>query len=317
MTSPLQTSLCAPKGGNSSFLLHLLLWFVITIGFMISFGCGKELLNELKEVAQLQKQLIAEFYEQNLNVTLQNSTALKIAFINSPLNEQPQEERVRRAQETALFVKRNFAGIARLQSMSVSFLRNETKMFIINYTEEIDSYAFGKDGVLVGALFPYDPQSAFKGEEDVMVTYNADRNESEVRITRLQLEGDMDKGLMLSPHFLVRGDATTAGRSAGIPDAVVFNFASYAPEKLFNGDPQLRIIADGYTIFNDKARNLSQRSAGGNEFLVQGIPLAQFLKMTAARRVVLGLGGKEFLLNDSQLRALGDMGNYANSGRQN
>lgn len=316
MPSPLPTSFPSPNGGGNANLLRLSLCCALAMLLPCSFGCGKGLLNDLSQIAQLRNQLIKEFHEQNINVGLQNSAALNITFVNSPFNERPPEERARRAQETALFIKRHYAGIDRLERMSVSFLRNETRMFIINYTQEIDSFVFGKDASLVGAPYEYDPQSAFKGEEDVHAIYNTSRNESEVRITRLQLEGDMDRGVMLSPHFIVRGDATTAGHAVGIPAAVVFNFASYAPEKIFNGDPPLRIVADGNTIFNDKARNLSSASAGGNEFLVQGVPLAQFLKMTEAKTVVLGLGHKEYLLSDRQLRALRDMANYANSGRQ-
>jgi hypothetical protein len=61
---------------------------------------------------------------------------------------------------------------------------------------------------------------------------------------------------------------------------------------------------------------MSTTTAGGNEFLVQAIPLEEFLKMTAARTVVLTLGSKEFLLSESQMRALRDMAVYANSGRK-
>jgi hypothetical protein len=313
MIPPPEISSNAPAVSSHSSLLHLPLRILLATLLLFSFGCSKDFLNNLKEIAQLRNQLVEEFHEQNINVTLQNSSVLQIAFINSPLNEGPQQERAQRAQETALFVKRNFAGIDRLERISVSFFRNETRMIIVNYTEQIDSYAFGKDASLIDALFPYNPQSAFKGEEDVTVTYNASRNESEVRISRLQLEGDLDRGVVLSPHFVVRGDATTAGRSSGIPDVVVFNFASYAAEKIFKGDPPLRIIADGYPVFNDKARNQSRTAEGGNEFLVQGISLNRFLKITEAKTVIVELGTKQFLLSDNQLRALRDMAGYANS----
>jgi hypothetical protein len=315
MTSSLQTSSSAPAESSHSFLLHVSLHLVLATLVLCSFGCSKDLLNELKEIAQLRNQMVQEFHEQNINVNLENSTVLQIAFINSPLNEGPQQERARRAQETALFVKRNFAGIDRLERLSVSFVRNETRMIVINYTQQIDSYEFGKDASLIGALFPYNPQSAFKGEEDVMVTYNPARNESEVKITRLQLEGDLDRGVVLSPHFVVRGDATTAGRSSGIPDVVVFSFASYAPEKIFKGDPTLRIVADSYAVFSEKARNLSVMAEGGNEFLVQGVPLDKFLKITEAKTVIVELGTKQFLLSDDQLRALKDMATYIGTGR--
>jgi len=311
MSSHLQ-NLAGLQKRNSIALLRL-----FAIGLTALFclpGCGKDVFKTLGELATLRNELIREFHEQNIDVTLQNSNNLAVTFVNSPLNARP-DQLFRRAQETATFIKRHYAGIDRLESILVRFFKQEKRMLVVDYTEEIDSFVFGRDAVLIGAPPGMRPD-IFKDEDDVSVVYNPARNESDVQIVRLDLEGNTEKGLSLSPHFKVRGDASIAGHTIGIPSAVIFNFASFAPEKVFKDDPALKIVADGLTVFNDKAHNMSMTTAGGNEFLVQAIPLDQFLKMTAARTVVLTLGSKEFLLSESQMRALRDMAVYANSGRK-
>lgn len=311
MSSRLQTFPGLRKRG--SYSLPALLAMILVLQVCL-FGCGKDVFKTFDELAQIRNDLLREFHEQNIAVMLQNSNNLAVTFINSPLNGLP-DQRLRRAQETAVFVRRHYAGIDRLESILVRFFKQEKRMLVVDYIEEIDSFVFGKDAVLIGAPPEMRPD-AFKDEYDVSVNYNAARNESEVQIVRLDLEGNTEKGLILSPHFKVRGDASIAGHTIGIPSAVIFNFASFAPEKVFKDDPALKIVADGVIVFNDRAHNMSTTTAGGNEFLAQAIPLDQFLKVTAANTVVLTLGNKEFLLSDSQMHALHDMAVYANSGRK-
>ncbi len=314
-SSLLQGSFSPPNRVSYSPLLRIVISLSIFILLVCVSGCDKNVLNSFGEMAQLRDDLRKEFHEQGIGVTLQDSTNLAVTFLNSPLNAQPRE-RFKRAQETALFIKRHYAGIDRLESILVRFLKGEKRMYVIDYVGEVDSFVFGKDAVLVGASPGDNNPQGFKDVGDATVNYNPARNESEVRITRLQLEGDTDKGVMVSPRFKVRGDASTAGHTIGIPSAIIFDFASFAPEKIFKGDPVLRIVADGNTIYNDKAHNLSTTTEGGNEFLVQAVPLDQFLKLTEAKTVVLALGNKEYLLTETQLHALRDMASYANAGRK-
>lgn len=314
MSSRLQNFPALPKRGSYSKLPSLAIILIALLHLCLA-GCSKDVFKTLDDLAHLRNDLIKEFHEKNVNVALQNSNNLAVTFVNSPLNGRP-DQRIRRAQETAVFIRRHYAGIDRLESILVRFFKHETRMLIVNYTEEIDSFVFGKDAVLIGAPPELGP-NAFKDEGDVTVNYNPARNESEVQIVRLDLEGNTEKGVVLTPHFKVRGDASIAGHTIGIPSAVIFNFASFAPEKVFKDDPALRIVADGITVFDDKAHNMSATTtAGGNEFLVQAIPLDQFLQVTAAKTVVLTLGNKEYLLSENQMRALRDMAVYANAGRK-
>jgi hypothetical protein len=229
---------------------------LIFLSLLLLCFCGcKDTINSLGELGQLRNDLIKEFHESNITVSLNNSTNLAVTFTNSPLNAGLSYDRFRRAQETALFIKRRYAGIGRIETMLIKFMTQETR--------EIDGFVFGKNASLIGAPPGDDPQNAFNDEQDVGVTYNATRNESEVRVRQIQLEGDMEKGLALSLHFKIRGDATTAGHASGIPASIVFTFSSFAPAKVFQTDPQLKLVADGAVIFSDKAHNLNSSSEGG------------------------------------------------------
>src|SRR6185503_15052078 len=132
MSSHLQ-NLAGLQKRNSIALLRLL-----AIGLTALFclpGCGKDIFKTLGELATLRNELIAEFHEQNLDVTLQNSNNLAVTFVNSPLNATP-DQLFRRAQETATFIKRHYAGIDRLESILVRFFKQEKRM--------LDSFVFGK-----------------------------------------------------------------------------------------------------------------------------------------------------------------------------
>lgn len=300
--------------GQKLLLSQRLTLIFTSLALFISVYSCTNVINSLGELGQLRKDLIKEFHEAEITIGIDHSTVLTVSFINSPLNEAASEARFKRAQETAIFIKRRYAGINGIDHMLIRFMRHETRNFV-DYAGEVDSFVFGKNAVLIGAPPGTDPQSYLGDEKDVSVSYNAARNESEVR-AGMQLEGDMEKGLAVSLHFKVRGDATTAGQAIGIPASVVFNFSSFAPAKVFKNDPPLKIVADGATLFSDKAHNLSTAAEGGNEFLVQAIPLDQFLKLAEGRTVVIGLGTKEYLLSARQLRSLREMAEYADAGRR-
>lgn len=286
---------------------------LILVNLLTLCGCG--VISNITELASLRNQLLAEYPGEEINVTVQTDNHLIVSFINSPLNDQQLLQRFERAQRTALFVKRHYPGIDRLENIAVSFLKNEKSWVVVNKTLIIDWFDFGKDGVVVGAPLNYDPQNLLNDEDDLNTFYNPKTNESEIRIRLIQLKGNLENGLALTPHFMVHGDATTAGHSSGIPASVIFDFASYAPEKVFKSDPVFRIVADGNVIFDGRARNRSATDEGGNEFLGQAVPLAQFLKMAEAKTIVLTLGSGEYLLSDGHLRALREMANYATAGR--
>ena len=276
-------------------------------------GCGKELLKSLGDLARLRAELIKEFHEQDLSVVVQNSNLLRVTFINSKLNDQSNLKRMERAQETAVFIKRHYAGIDRIERVWVSFVAQEKRFLIVNYTRGIDAFSFDKNAALLRPPAQYVPQPDLKGDDEARATYNASRNQTDVMITRLQLSGDMDEGVALVPDFTVSGDATPPRRATTLPRAVNFTFASYAPMKVFKTDVPFAIIADGKTIYSSLAHNTSTTTEGGNEFLTQVIPFPQFLEMTRAGKVKLKLAAQLYPLTDAQLGRLRDMASYTTS----
>ena len=291
---------------------HALLSFALVLIASLS-GCGKELLKSLGDMARLRADLIKEFHDQDINVVVQNSTVLGVTFINSKLNDQSSMKRMERAQETAIFIKRHYAGIDRIERVWVSFVANEKRFLIVNYTTGIDTFLFDKRGSLLRPPGQYEAHPDLNGDDVARATYNASRNQTDVQITRLQLSGNLDEGVALVPGFILPGDATSADRATTRPRWVNFTFASYAPRKVFKTDVPFAVIADGKTIYNSISRNTSTTTEGGNEFLTQVIPFPQFVEMIRARKAGLKLADKEYSLTDRQLGGLRDMASYAAS----
>src|SRR6266540_1519051 len=87
---------------------------------------------------------------------------------------------------------------------------------------------------------PEEELTAGKSDSSIrpMAIYSPRLKETDIRITRLQLEGDLNHGLAAAPHFTVPGDASGVRRSASLPRAVSFDFASYSEKSMFPGEPQ-------------------------------------------------------------------------------
>jgi hypothetical protein len=290
---------------------------LVVLGLCFS-GCSKEMLKSLGELAQLRQQLMDEYHEQNIDVVLQDSRTLGVTFLNSALNDRNFTERATRAEKTALFVKKHFAGMNQIERIWVSFVVYKTRFVIFNYSQGLDVFLFDKDAKPIG---PSNDPTAHGNENRATAAYNSKQNETQVQITRLLLEGDLDNGLALIPHFTVRGDATAPHHKLPPPKSVTFEFASFAPKKVFNNDPKIVITGDGKTIFSDKARNLSAptENKSGNEFLSLEIPFAQFWQMTKATKVKLQLGSRDYPLTNTQLGEMRAMANYtplSNQSRQ-
>ena len=273
---------------------------------LLASACSSGSLKSLRNTARLRQQLVDKYHEQDINVSLRNSRFLFIAFVNSPLNRNDPAERARRAQETATFAASNFPTIKEIETIGVSFIEAESRFFIYRYSKNLGFFTFDRYGVTVSSSGPdEDPRRP-------VVRFNSARNETDVSITRLQLEGDMNHGIALVPHFAFKGNARDATRRA--PDSVVFDFASYADTKVFPGDAPLNIRFDGIVVFSGTARLLTPQDSASEgstaQFLTAQIPAAQFSKIGTARQVELKLGGKDFELSTEDVKALRAMSLY-------
>jgi hypothetical protein len=261
-------------------------------------ACSTETVKSLRDLNRLRQQLIDRYQEQDISAN-QNSRFLFITFVNSPLNQKNQIDRARRAQDTATFTALNYPAIKGIESIEISFVASESRFFVYRYTRNLGSFLFDRNGVAEDSRgFKEDPRRP-------VLRFNSVRNETDVSITRLQLEGDTTEGIALVPHFSFKGNVNDANRSA--PDSVVFDFASYAARKLFPGDASLDIRCDEIVVFSGNAHLLLPDSASQGstaQFLTAQIPVAQFSQIGKAHQVNLKLGNKNFALSPEDIDAL-------------
>jgi hypothetical protein len=258
----------------------------------------------------LRQELIDKYHEPDIRVNLQNSRYLRIVFINSPLNQQARAIRARRAQETAKLVVSHYPAIREIRDIWVSFVAYETRLIILHYSHSIDAFAFDS----TGAEMSTGPNEKVDDRTPV-ARFNPARNETDVSITRLQLEGDLNHGIAMVPHFTVAGNVHDSNSKPGVPSPVVVDFASYADRKIFPENAKLEIRCDGVPAFSGSALLLTAQDSGSKggtaQFLEAQIPIQQFAKMGSSREVKIKLGSKAFALSPEDINALRAMSDYA------
>jgi hypothetical protein len=280
-------------------------------------ACSSDLVKSLSGVNALRQKLIDKYGDQ-VTVNLHNSRYLQIVFVNSPLNKQDRPKRIERARETARFVAQNYEGIKSIDTVWISFLASETRFIVFHYTQGIDSFGFNhngdsldaqsvRDGTVVDDESPSDLRAP-------VAQYDQRTNETDISITRIQLEGDMDRGVVLVPHFTVTGDARQSGTVKSRPDFVVFDFAVYADQPTFHDTPALEVYCDDRSVWKGEASLVPTRDSGFDgtvgQFLSVHVSFKLFEQMANSRRVRIGLGSKQFELLPEDISALKKMTAY-------
>jgi hypothetical protein len=286
-------------------LLTSVLW-----ASLLASACSSGLIKSLGDMGRLRQQLIDKYHEPDINVHLQNSQYLSVVFINSPLNQQASAVRDKRAQETAKFVVSHYPAIREIRSIWVSFVTYETRLFIFHYGRSVDAFAFDNTGAETSM-----GRNEKADDRTPVARFNAARNETDVSITRLQLEGDLNHGIAMVPHFTVAGNVHDSNSKLGVPSLVVVDFASYADRKIFSEKAKLEIRCDGAPAFTGNALLLTPEDSGSKgstaQFLEAHIPIQQFAKMGSSRDVKIKLASKEFELSPADINALRAMSDYA------
>ena len=277
---------------------------------LLASACSSGLIKSLGDLARLRQQLIDKYHEPDINVNLQNSRFLSIVFVNSPLNEQDASKRANRAQETARFVASSYPAIHQVEYVWVGFVSYTTRLIFLHYTSRIDAFVFDKNGNSRNGL-----SSEEKDERKPVARFNPARNETDVSITRLQLEGDLNHGIAMVPHFTVAGNVHDSNSKLGVPSLVVVDFASYADRKIFSENAKLEIRCDGVPAFSGNAVLLTPQDSGSEgstaQFLEAQIPIQQFARMGSSHEVKINLGSKAFALSPEDISALRAMSDYA------
>ncbi|HXM50245.1 MAG TPA: hypothetical protein VN956_20555 [Pyrinomonadaceae bacterium] len=280
---------------------------ILTItGALLSHAC----LGGLKSLAGLNalQQRLVNKYHEDVGVQLQNSRFLIIVFNNSSLNDKDPASRQSRAQETAQFVALNYRDINQIQTIWIRFIASETRLIVFHRSRGIAAFAFDRNGK------PFTGRQQMSLEPEVtdprapVVRFSSARDETDVSVTRLQLEGDMNHGIALVPHFVVPGDARQPGAATIPPESAVLDFASYADKPVFTDNPNLEIYCDDRLALKGYAHLLSANDAGdgGNvaQFLTVQTSFKTFRRIADSRNVRIKLGPRRFDLAPDDINAL-------------
>lgn len=271
-------------------------------------GCTK-IVKTLSDLSNLQAQIATHYRENDVRVNLHNGTSLNVTFINSPLNDKSPEERLKRAQETAAFVKEHYAAINQLTNIWITFMRQETRYLVIHYSQGLETFGFDHQG---------EPLSSTKEAMVALTTdygmhptarYLPGPKQTEILISIMQLQGSNEHDIALTPHFTVPGDATGIRRSSDYPQSVILDFSSYSEKSLFPGAPKIVFQSEGKTIFETTDQFSTSKGPEGDfvETLALQIPYATFRRMAAAKDLSLQMAEQEYRFSDEQLAALREM----------
>jgi hypothetical protein len=270
-------------------------------------GCSSHLVKSLAAINAL-RQHLTERYHDEVAVNVQNSRFLTVSFINSELNKQNPNKRWDRAEDAARFVVRNYEEIRSVEQIRIAFVETQSGYIVINYSRIIGSYGFDRNGVALGLN---------SGSEDLrapVVRYNESADQTDVSITRIQLEGNMTKGVALVPHFQVNGDARQPGSDVPPPGYVIFDFASYSDTPQFSGNAPLQIDCDGRPLVKGFAQLMPGDQNGTNDTVAQFLSVRMTFKalnrIAHAHNVAITLGPKHFQLAPDDMEALARMTTY-------
>lgn len=260
----------------------------------------------LADLSKLQKQIREKYQEQKVGVNLRGAY-LSIVFVNSPLNQMDRAARDNRAQETAKFVVASYPAIKQVRNLGVTFTDEKSQFIFFQHFQTLDLFLFNNRGEPLAT----DRETSNDPRRPV-VKYNRVANQTDISIMRLQLDGDLNNGVALVPHYVAAGNAQEGKLEP--PAQVTLDFASYSNQKIFTSNPDLEIRADNVTTVKSSGRLLSSAESGSDDTIAQFVtvhlPFEQFEKIAKARAVKITLGKKNFDLSDDDLVALRALCSY-------
>jgi ribonuclease HI len=273
-------------------------------------GCDMQLPKSLLELTRLQAALAREYKEPNVNVTVNNDSSLVVTFINSALNNDSYEERQKRATQTAAFVSQQYPRVAELADIWVGFVKIETRFVFMHYSRSLNFFRFDR----LAHPLAWDERSehASGNRARASAIYSDKLDRTEISVALMQLEGDTNNGLALSPHFSVPGNASGVRRALATPQSVNFDFSSFSEKSMFPGAPKIIFLADGKTVFETEAQFSTSKSRDGqfSEFLLLPVPYPAFRRLAAAAKVRIRIGDGEYELTEEQVGALREMAEH-------
>ena len=292
-------------------LRHCATLFLIG-GLMVAVSCttAKDLSRTLTDLGQVRAQIIKRFGEEDVNVhvnTFQGETTISVHFINSPLNTGREEDRTRRAQETADLVKQYYPSIKRVSAIWVAFARVTSRFVVFHWTEVLDVHGYDNEA---RPLSDRNNAPLLSDPSKPNVRYTSNLNTTEISASGIQLEGSPENGVTMFTHFSVLGDANRLTPKP--PKDVGLDFASYSTQPRFPNVTKIVFITDDHISHETEGQFSTSKLADGTftEFLYLKVPAAAFIKITDGTSVKIKLANHEYRLSEIQVLQLQRMSDY-------
>jgi len=275
----------------------------ILVSSVVATGC-KQFAKTLGELQTFQAALTKKFGDTvYVNANGGGFEILTITFINSPLNDKSPADRIKRAEETAQFVKANYKLIRSVQEVWVVFLRQKTSFVVFHQNEAFEVYGFDKDANRLSLPGSYDP--APRPDPRITAGHTSSSDETDISAGIFQLDGESGGyGMTLQPYFKLQGDARRW--KAPPPEKVFFSIASYSKRPRFREPVPFEFIADGKPVMK------GMMTFTGNDAQFGGLSISYptFHKIATGKGLTIKLGAKEYPLTPEQFELLQKMDAY-------
>ena len=284
-------------------MLPRILLTAILVSSVLATGC-KQFAKTIGELQVFQAALTKKFGDTvYVNATGSSFEVLTITFINSALNEKSPADRVKRAEETAQFVKANYRHIQSVREVWVVFLRQKSWGVVFHQNEAFEVYGFDKEANRLSLPGSYDP--APRPDPGITAGHTGSSDETDISAGIFQLDGEPGGyGMTLQPYFRLQGDARRW--KAPPPEKVFFSIASYSKKPRFREPVPFEFIADGKPLMK------GTMTFTGNDAQFGGLSIAYptFRKIVTGKALTIKLGAKEYPLTPEQFEILQKMDAY-------
>lgn len=288
---------------------HALLLLLTSCLLVCGCSTAKDVGKSLGDLATVHAELIKKFGEENVNLqvnTFRNRKRISVTYVNSALNQKTAADRARRAQETAETVKQHYPAIKNVSEIWVGFMRMTTRLVIFNQSEMLDAHGFDNEARALSEphLAPAESPS------ELGVRYLANQDKTEISGGIIQLEGTLEKGVTLLPHFSVAGDANKFKPKP--PAEVSLDFASYSEKPKFPNVTRIALLSDDKVVYQTKGQFSTSKIGNDmySEFLYLKVPTGEFLKIASGSTVTVRLNEREYVLTGNLFRQIQRMSEF-------
>jgi hypothetical protein len=80
--------------------------------------------SEFSAMVDLQQKVAQTYQSGTVSVQIMNGNALNVSLVNSKFNDMTKTQQAERAHEIALFVKDNYTGKAKIEQITITFVKN-------------------------------------------------------------------------------------------------------------------------------------------------------------------------------------------------